>query len=395
MKTSLKQLKSYLDNVGANNLYKYTVRWQAYYVSPNVINSRTAQQLHDLSVYISGNLEGYTLLQCLMANKTVKYQEFTREEKITADGLIEEGILLHNNDTIQNNGFQLIFVHDNYLLIDAKTNFFSGMGHDVYIGVDSYLLIYYLEESRMKKASKILDLCCGTGIIGEYCAIFSDRVVSTDIAPKALYLAEVNRILNGNEKKITIVKEDLNTTVNNGNKYDILLCNPPYVAFPPELSSPLYACGTDEDGLGYMRLLCRKSGDMLHEDGEAYFVTTLIERDDNQIYFIDELPELCKQDVFDIQVFFENYFSVEPRIKSLSASLKLFNPDKEPEQIEPLVRKFLCDTLRIKGYYVAVIHLRKTRGKTSIKVFNRYKNSLLRLKELQEIAIHPIFRVLE
>ena len=189
------------------------------------------------------------------------------------------------------------------------------------------------------------------------------------------------------------MNEHLNITLHAGNTYDLVTCNPPYVAFPPGLNAPLHSCGPDEDGLGYMRLLCQKSHDLLDESGDAYFATTLIKKEhEAEPYFIEELRTIAHQYAFAITIFIENYFTVEDRIPSLARALRFANPEKSVEQVEAIVRNFLCHTLRVQGYYVATIHLRKIRSKSTMRVFDRCTPLQLKTEEWQKLAAHPVFR---
>ncbi len=73
----------------------------------------------------------------------------------------------------------------------------------------------------------VLDLCCGTGILGVSLALEKDiDLTMVDISRKAIK----NSILNAAFRHVNaqVIKSDLFKKVSN--QYDLILCNPPYIA---------------------------------------------------------------------------------------------------------------------------------------------------------------------
>ncbi|ATQ35811.1 protein-(glutamine-N5) methyltransferase, release factor-specific [Mesoplasma entomophilum] len=80
----------------------------------------------------------------------------------------------------------------------------------------------------------ILDLCSGSGCIGVSVALENDKdinkIVFSDISKKALAVTKLNIIKNQLNNKSEIVKSNfLDALITNKNKFNILLCNPPYI----------------------------------------------------------------------------------------------------------------------------------------------------------------------
>jgi release factor glutamine methyltransferase len=90
-------------------------------------------------------------------------------------------------------------------------------------------LIKKLHDSTFKKIS-ILDLCCGTGCIGLALAkaLPNSQVIGLDINPKAIDLAQKNKLHNAIEN-ITFIKSDLYEALPKENQFDLTLSNPPYI----------------------------------------------------------------------------------------------------------------------------------------------------------------------
>ena len=76
------------------------------------------------------------------------------------------------------------------------------------------------------KNSKVLDLCCGTGILGITLNLETNaNVVCSDIIRYAINLTKLNsKLLNAN---VTTIKSDMFKNISG--KFDVIVCNPPYI----------------------------------------------------------------------------------------------------------------------------------------------------------------------
>lgn len=122
---------------------------------------------------------------------------------------------------------------------------------------------------------RILDLCCGSGCIGIAAALrFADATVDiSDISPPALALARENVTLHGVGERVRVVESDLFEALGNA-RYDLILCNPPYVdasdmeALPAEFRhEPRMALAAGDDGLDLVRRIMRDAGKHLLAHG--------------------------------------------------------------------------------------------------------------------------------
>jgi 16S rRNA (guanine1207-N2)-methyltransferase len=85
-----------------------------------------------------------------------------------------------------------------------------------------------LSKCEPKSGQKILDLGCGYGVAGIYCAQFTEpgKIFMSDIDADVLLLARRNALLN-NAADVQIIKSDGFADIDEKD-FDLILCNPPY-----------------------------------------------------------------------------------------------------------------------------------------------------------------------
>ena len=167
---------------------------------------------------------------------------------------------------------------------------FCGMELRVRPGVliprpETELLAEWAEELlKDSGAPEILDLCCGSGCLGLALKrmIPEAAVTLSDLSPDAAALAEENRQRLGLEAEI--LRGDL-LEPSKGRTYDLILCNPPYIASgecdslqPEVMLEPRMALDGGQDGLDFYRRIAaevpgylKPAGRLMLEvgDGEA------------------------------------------------------------------------------------------------------------------------------
>lgn len=128
---------------------------------------------------------------------------------------------------------------------------------------------------KKKRCRKVLDLCAGSGAIGlslkKMCPWIS--LTLSDISPDACDVERINaRGLTG----VRVCTGDLFSPVA-GEKFDIITCNPPYIAsrvIPTlereVLREPRLALDGGEDGLDFYRRLAAEYRDYLNPGGRLY-----------------------------------------------------------------------------------------------------------------------------
>ncbi|NQT75886.1 MAG: peptide chain release factor N(5)-glutamine methyltransferase [Candidatus Omnitrophica bacterium] len=128
---------------------------------------------------------------------------------------------------------------------------------------------------------KILDLCTGSGNIAISLAkmIEGAQIIATDISVSALDTARKNASIHGVDKQIEFYQGDLFQAlpVDKRYKFDIIVCNPPYVKradidFLQEevRCEPHHALDGGIDGLDFYRRLAETAQDFLAPGGSLF-----------------------------------------------------------------------------------------------------------------------------
>jgi ribosomal protein L3 glutamine methyltransferase len=129
--------------------------------------------------------------------------------------------------------------------------------------------------SRPGRIKSVLDLCTGSGCLAILSAhAFPDaRIDAADISPPALAVARRNVRDHRLGRRIQLVKSDLYSKLR-GKRYDLIVCNPPYVTsasmrrLPPEFRhEPALALAGGADGLDVVRRIVAKSSAHLKPGG--------------------------------------------------------------------------------------------------------------------------------
>jgi len=126
-----------------------------------------------------------------------------------------------------------------------------------------------------KSPSRVLDLCTGSGCIAIACAVaFPEAEVdAVDLSIDALNVAEINIEGHGLSAQVIPIHSDVFSGVE-GQSYDLIVTNPPYVdqedvdSLPQEyLHEPEMGLGSGFDGLDITRKILAQAASHLHDNG--------------------------------------------------------------------------------------------------------------------------------
>ena len=147
---------------------------------------------------------------------------------------------------------------------------------------DTETLVELVLQERPDPACQVLDLCTGSGCTAISLARLGGygKVWALDLSEEALKVARRNqqKLLKDYTGEFRLLKSDLFQEIPKGEKFDILVSNPPYIPkkvieeLEPEVRDyePRMALDGDEDGLKFYRILARESGRFLKKGGAIY-----------------------------------------------------------------------------------------------------------------------------
>lgn len=102
-----------------------------------------------------------------------------------------------------------------------------------------YLIQYIYEKEKHNKNLKILDICTGSGYIAISLSRLShSKLIATDISHDALAIAKRNANNNGVEIEF-LQGSYLEPLFNMNEKYDLITCNPPYIAYSDDFDKSI------------------------------------------------------------------------------------------------------------------------------------------------------------
>ncbi|MFE6662568.1 HemK2/MTQ2 family protein methyltransferase [Streptomyces sp. NPDC057697] len=135
---------------------------------------------------------------------------------------------------------------------------------------DTQLLMAALEQEGIAPGTAVLDIGTGSGALAVRAAQLGGRVTAVDIAPRAVAAARLNAMLH--RRRITVRRGDLLSAAGT-RRYDLVLCNPPYVPAPdavPRGASRSWNAGSD--GRAVIDRLCSGAPSVLRRGGVLLMV---------------------------------------------------------------------------------------------------------------------------
>ena len=120
-----------------------------------------------------------------------------------------------------------------------------------------------------RPVNSVLEVGTGTGLVALSAARRARRVVATDINPLAVECARRNAEANGLAEKVQVLEGDMFAPVA-GQRFDVILCNPPYFKGSPRSTVELAYMGGEN--LEWTGRLAEQARDYLAEGGALFCV---------------------------------------------------------------------------------------------------------------------------
>lgn len=143
---------------------------------------------------------------------------------------------------------------------------------------------------------RVLDLCTGSGCLAILAAhAFGNAAVdAVDVSADALAVAQSNIELHGLQDRVQALRSDLLAQVPADRRYDLIVCNPPYVnersmkALPPEYRhEPRLALAGGAEGMDLVRRILADAPDFMAPEG-----LLVLEIGHERAHFEAAFPEL-------------------------------------------------------------------------------------------------------
>ena len=140
----------------------------------------------------------------------------------------------------------------------------------------------------------VLDMCTGNGSLAILAALAYPevKVLGTDISAEALEVATINMDRHGLQERMTLVVSDGFENIQQ--KFDLILCNPPYVnsqsmaTLPKEyVSEPALALDGGPDGMRFITRLLHEAPNYMQEDA-----VLVLEIGNERDFFETAFPQL-------------------------------------------------------------------------------------------------------
>ncbi len=131
-----------------------------------------------------------------------------------------------------------------------------------------------LDDWLGEHTRRVLDLCTGNASLAVLAALAwpEVQVDAADLSPAALAVARINVQQHGLTERVRLIESDGWAAL--PERYDLILCNPPYVcrssmqALPPEFrAEPALALDGGTDGMDFIRSLLAQAAAHLHPEG--------------------------------------------------------------------------------------------------------------------------------
>jgi SAM-dependent methyltransferase len=167
------------------------------------------------------------------------------------NGLLELGVCRRRDSEVVAN-FRVTAVQ--HLLLLSDTPAYVGNDRVWYpLADESLLMAEHLPEGAGMRA---LDVGCGSGILALSSAQNGARATALDLSPRAVAMTVLNATLNGLAEAVEACVGDIET-FEPGDRFDLLLLNPPFVPMPEGTRYMLSGYG-GPDGLGLVHIVLNR-----------------------------------------------------------------------------------------------------------------------------------------
>lgn len=347
----IKKIRKFLDG----NLYDRLYSEITGEVNYTLIPMQTEEVILYRLSFFSYNIN--LMYKLLLLGHTVDYLECCKIlGNVNINSLINLGLVIRENNSLYSEN-SIISYHDRYFIVDLP-HFYKCCKKkipDVYIGIDTYKLSNYIPQHHVKKT---LDLCTGSGIQGIVASNISDEVFCVEYNKKVAPITEFNILLNESESNTKVYIGDLYEPVK-GEKFDLIISNPPFIPTPQNIEYPI--CGDGgENGLKIIKRIIEGFDSYLSDGGCAMIIGECI-GNKNQILLLDLLKSLLSPNNYIVNLILHARSDVKEESKKLSyLCAQIYENHNEQYYIEKWYNMF--EKLNMCYYYSFTLKIFKNMG---------------------------------
>lgn len=204
-----------------------------------------------------------TLIRLLVMNVAVDRPIVQRAvDPMTIESWVDIGLLRFKGEGSVHSNFRLIPSGPLWVAFDPSHKNRNQKIKPDHVHGPGPSSIRLIHATLRQDVGQVLDMGTGCGIQGLLCAAHSDRVISTDINPRALNIAAFNAALNG-IRNVEYRMGSLFEPVQQ-DRFDLIVVNPPF-AISPENRLVFRDGGMDKDG--FVERIIHEAPGLLNEDG--------------------------------------------------------------------------------------------------------------------------------
>lgn len=192
-------------------------------------------------------------------------------DRDTLDALIATGLLTCDEHEARCDRCGLLPLQGALFIVSRLLHARSAPGSNAaYFGQDTMELV---REALADPRASMLEVGCGAGIVGILAQREEARrrVIGVELCEEAVEIARVNAAIN--DVAYDVRRGDLFAPVQ-GERFDLILADPPSIAVPDDLAFPLYGTG-GQHGDRLLRRIVSESGSHLNPEGRLFAVTEL------------------------------------------------------------------------------------------------------------------------
>lgn len=357
----LKRLKGYLDSINYPIIVK-ALAGNDYYSKP----WKTLESYR----YSNLSIEFQLIVRLFYCGESVEsVNDVIRDSSLVSD-LIKEQYIIKTDNSFTFNNHRIIPYMGLYIMIDNRQDVIGG--DHVWFGEDSVFLSNILPY---KKDASALDLCTGSGIHALILGSRGMKVTALEINDKAVKIARENVILNDLEENMKILKSDLFSALDNEEKFDLIVGNPPFLPMIGDDNDMYYFADGGSDGLKIIRSIVDQADARLTEKGKMLLIGGGF-GDDNSPFYSSEMKEISEKNKWHTAFYILGENNVAAELERLGRSL----PGLEGS-IERLKERL---SENVKKYYSFILSVEKNSFSSEVEVNKCFRNLIDCMKELRK-----------